>query len=242
MSVMLDHYENLLGPHYTAMAGGFEVALAREAARLASLGLRPVKGKTALDLGCGSGFQTVALARLGYAVTALDLSSTLLTELRGHASALPVETIEGDMLDAAHLTKGRTFDLVTCMGDTLTHLPSHADAFAFCASLPKLMGAGACLILTFRDLTETREGLDRFLPLTLSDDLMMTCFLEYNVQTVRVHDLVHHHDEDGWHFNASAYDKLRLAPEAVVAALVGGGLSIVLSQNVQGFITLVATK
>jgi SAM-dependent methyltransferase len=241
MSSVRDHYEALLARHYTAMAGGFEPAVAREAARLDALlpGFTPDR---ALDLGAGSGFQTVALARRGVAVTALDLSATLLAELREAAAGLPVRTIEGDMLDAPSLLRDeRAFDLIVCMGDTLTHLPSRADVARLCTAMAALLAPGGRVVLTFRDLTAAREGVERFLPVKLSDDLIMTCFLEYETETVAVHDLVHAREEDGWHFAASSYRKLRLDADAVAAFLVDAGLAITHAATEQGLVTLVAS-
>ncbi|MCE9648118.1 MAG: methyltransferase domain-containing protein [Parvibaculum sp.] len=242
MPSVTDHYENLLAAHYTAMSGGFDVALARESARFAELGIGPCSGLTALDLGCGSGFQSVALARLGFRVTALDLSPTLLAELRGHAGGLPVETIEGDLLDAPALTGGRRFDLVTCMGDTLPYLPSRACVTRFCGHLTALAASGARVILTFRDLTAARQGTDRFLPLKLSDDLMMTCFLEYGPDAVTVHDLVHVRGKEGWSFKASAYEKLRLSGGEVANELRAAGFTLEDCREEAGLVTLAARR
>lgn len=240
MSSVRDHYENLLAAHYTAMAGGFEQALAREDARFDRLAPEPGGNRTALDLGCGSGFQSVALARRGYAVTAIDLSATLLAELRDHAKGLPVETIEGDLLDAVALTGGRRFDLIVCMGDTLPYLPARADIPRFCASLAVLAAPQARIILTFRDLTATRQGTDRFLPLKLDDRLMMTCFLEYGPETVTVHDLIHEKSGEGWRFRASAYEKLRLSGNDVAEELRLAGFALEERREEAGLVTLAA--
>ena len=50
----------------------------------------------------------------------------------------------------------------------------------------------------------------------------MTCFLEYEPSTVKVHDLIWVRQPDGWRFRKGAYRKLRLAPERVTTASSGG--------------------
>lgn len=50
-----------------------------------------------LDLCCGTGRHSVALAKNGYRVTGLDLSETLLAYARKHNDGLPVTYIQGDM-------------------------------------------------------------------------------------------------------------------------------------------------
>src|SRR5512134_2041007 len=51
---------------------------------------------SALDAGSGTGFHSIVLARLGVAVTAVDLSSRMLEELKKHAleSGLNVRTVQ----------------------------------------------------------------------------------------------------------------------------------------------------
>lgn len=72
--------------------------------------LLPPKPAKVLDVGAGTGFLSVLLARQGYEVTALDLSSGMLERLVENAAAANVEvkTVEGD---AEHPPKG-TFDAV----------------------------------------------------------------------------------------------------------------------------------
>ncbi|MGH9171639.1 MAG: class I SAM-dependent methyltransferase [Acidimicrobiales bacterium] len=63
--------------------------------------LLPPRPARVLDVGAGTGFLSVLLARQGYEVTALDLSPGMLEHLRENASISGVEitTIEGDAAD-----------------------------------------------------------------------------------------------------------------------------------------------
>lgn len=60
-------------------------------------GLLPPAPATVLDVGAGTGFLTLTLARLGYRVTALDIAPAMLAALRRKADAegLRIETVEG---------------------------------------------------------------------------------------------------------------------------------------------------
>ena len=83
------------------------------------------------DLGCGPGFQSLALARMGYRVLAIDLSEQLLAELTRSAADLPIQTIHDDLLHfERHLDLSPS--LIVCMGDTITHLDSSRPFSCFC--------------------------------------------------------------------------------------------------------------
>ena len=75
MTTVRDHYDGVLAQHYSRMFGDFETKVDEQRALLERLGVtaRP-SGGLAVDLGCGSGFQSVALARLGFRVLAVDFS------------------------------------------------------------------------------------------------------------------------------------------------------------------------
>ena len=84
----------------------------------------------------------IPLARLGYAVTAVDSSRLLLSQLQqlskneGH----DIHAIEADVLDfATHVHA--PVALVLCMGDTLTHLSSTDAVERLCSQV------AACLHL-----------------------------------------------------------------------------------------------
>ncbi len=74
------------------------------------------RGRTALDLGCGEGRHTILLARLGYAVTALDLEPLALAKARAFARKAGVRArfIKGDALSLR--LPSASFDLVLDYG------------------------------------------------------------------------------------------------------------------------------
>lgn len=80
-------------------------------------------GETVLDLGGGPGRYALWLAERGCQVTLMDLGDAHIDFAREKAEAmgLPLEALQGDILDAPELLKGRQFDHVLVMGP-LYHL------------------------------------------------------------------------------------------------------------------------
>jgi SAM-dependent methyltransferase len=242
MESVREHYEELLAPYYSRMFGDFETKVAEQQALVERLGISgPKVSGVAVDLGCGSGFQALALARLGFRVLAVDFSHRLLAELTQRARGLPVDAVAGDIRDVAGLAPAGV-EVVVCMGDTLSHLEREEDLGVVFEGAAARLAVGGRLVLTFRDLSGELHELDRFLPLYAADDLIMTCFLEYEEATVKVHDLVWVRQADGWRFRKSVYRKLRLAPETVTTRLRRAGFTVERHPAPGALVALVGTR
>src|SRR6185437_2030330 len=105
-------YETLLAEHYSWMSGVTPRAKAAEQRELLTrLSITP--GALAVDLGAGSGFQSMALADLGFErVLALDTSTRLLQELRANCGNRAVTPVQDDMLNLAQHVGPGTADAV----------------------------------------------------------------------------------------------------------------------------------
>ncbi len=239
---MTDHYENVLARHYSELAGDFEAACQRQWALLERVGALPAAGAPILDLGCGAGLQSVPLARAGYPVTAVDLSPTLLSELGRRAAGLPVTPVQAEMVAFARQAEA-AYALALCMGDTLLHLPSREEVRALFAAVAGRLEPEGAFVVTFRDLTVARTGLDRFLRLVAKPDLLMRCFLEYHDDHVMVHDLIDERGEAGrWSERRGAYPKLRLSAGWVREVLAAAGFEGVEADEQAGLWTVVGRK
>ncbi|TDD54496.1 class I SAM-dependent methyltransferase [Kribbella antibiotica] len=78
-----------------------------------------------IDLGCGTGLLTRALAVDGRSVVGIDPSPTMLNYARRTPS--PVTWIDGD---SSVIEPSGDVDLVVCSGNTLMHIPSLPSTFA----------------------------------------------------------------------------------------------------------------
>ena len=109
----------------------------RERARLS--------GARVLDVGCGGGLLTEALARSGALVTGIDLAPTMIDVARLHAIEQGL-AIDYRVAGAQELARASpaSFDVVTCM-EMLEHVPDPRDTLA---SLARLLRPGGQLFLS----------------------------------------------------------------------------------------------
>lgn len=219
-----DHYDNLLGPVYSWIVGDFENAYSKSVELFAQLDIRPHQGGNAVDLGCGSGSQALALVDAGFRVTAVDFCEELLAELRRHAGERAVEAVNDDILNfASHLADAP--ELIVCMGDTLVHLPDEQSVDELLARIADGLAPGGTFIASLRDYSgPPLRGPDRFIPVRSSPDRIFTCFLDYGDRTIDVHDMLYTRHGDEWQLQVSRYSKLRLDYRHVVESLRRHGL------------------
>jgi len=96
-----------------------------------------LQGVRVLDVGCGGGILSEALARAGAKVVAIDLAPAVLdvARLHLHESGVAVDYREVAVEALAAEMPG-AFDVVTCM-EMLEHVPDPASVVAACATLLK---------------------------------------------------------------------------------------------------------
>jgi 2-polyprenyl-6-hydroxyphenyl methylase/3-demethylubiquinone-9 3-methyltransferase len=123
-------------------------------------GLRPLAGKTALDVGCGAGLLAEPLARLGAKVTGIDAAPEVIAVARDHAAG---QGLEVDYRHAAVEDVAGRFDLVTSM-EVIEHV---ADPRSFLARLAARLAPGGLMILC----TPNRTARSRLLMITIAESI-----------------------------------------------------------------------
>jgi 2-polyprenyl-6-hydroxyphenyl methylase/3-demethylubiquinone-9 3-methyltransferase len=135
--------------------------------------LKPLAGKTALDVGCGAGLLCEPLARLGASVTGLDAAPENIAAAKAHAEPqrLAIDYRNEPIEDFA----GRGFDLVTSL-EVIEHVD---DPRAFIAGLARAMADDGLMILS----TPNRTALSKLMLVELAE------------RTGRIPRGTHHHEQ-----------------------------------------------
>lgn len=120
--------------------------------------LRPLEGRSALDVGCGAGLLAEPLARLGAHVTGIDAAPELIEAARTHAgqAGLAIRYVAGEV----SALEGQ-FDLVTAL-EVVEHVANPAD---FVSALADRLAPGGLLVMS----TPARTGWSRLLTITLAE-------------------------------------------------------------------------
>ena len=111
-----------------------------------ALKLTKPKGKSALDLCCGPGRCSIALAQRGFAVTGVDRTKYLLDKARARARAskVKIEWIQQDMRD---FVRPDSFDLVLSMFTSFGYFDNKDEDITVLENMfANLRSGGKCLI------------------------------------------------------------------------------------------------
>lgn len=241
MATVTEHYRNVLSEVYSWMSGGYESGIQRNIAFFNEHDISPTGSKLAIDLGAGCGFQSIPLAMRSFSVVAIDTDEKLLQELNKNRGKYEITTKQDDLFEFDKYVYA-TAELIVCMNDTILHLESKDKVELLFLKIIALLEKGGKFILTYRDLSFELSDIDRFIHVRSDDGIIFTCFLEYEPETVKVHDIVYRRENGVWNINKSFYRKLRLPNSWVERILLNSGFANIESQIESGFVTIIATK
>lgn len=145
----MEFYE-MIGRHYDTLFPPSEAQMNFLKKQLDELQMAcgPLK---VLDLGCATGGYALYVANLGHEVTAVDLDTYMIDQLKGtlkqnhSAQALTVRAYSDDIRNLA--VYGDHYDLIYCIGNTLVHLDSLTEVRVFIQTAYEMLRPGGRLII-----------------------------------------------------------------------------------------------
>ena len=236
-----DHYDNHLGNFYSWYTGDFEKNTESFKTFCLENKIEPMKSKYAIDLGAGNGIQSVALAKLGFKVKAIDFNNQLLKELEAKIGNDPIEIINDDIRFINNYSPLQP-ELIICCGDTLPHLDTFDEVQKLISDSFNVLTPQGKIILTFRDYSAELDDTDRFIPVKSDSTKILTCFLEYFPNRIKVTDLLHELENGKWVQKVSSYYKTRITKEFVINCLKESGFDIIADEIENRIISIIAQK
>lgn len=240
MNAAKQHYDELLGSVYAWSVGTSGDPVERGRRWLEAHGL--LDATRYLDLGAGFGAHVLPLLEAGKQVTAVDFSSELLAQLAEASRGAPSLTLEeADLLGYLDACGNQTWDVILCLGDTLTHLDSTLAVKQLLAEAARHLAPEGRLALSYRDSSAFQaEGLARFIPVASDRTRVMHCLLEpIDATYLRVTDIVTEVTVEGPRTRLGEYRKLRLARATLIDWASEVGLTLVSERVEQGMTSLV---
>lgn len=131
-------------PLYDA-SGQVRFALLTHAYLRELLARHPPVGRRALDLACGTGTLGLLLAEDGWSITGVDRSAAMLAQAAAKAAG-QAHFVHGDMRQLVGLLPPASFDLATCVYDSLNYMLSEADLAACFAGAAHALAPGGLYV------------------------------------------------------------------------------------------------
>jgi len=189
-------------------------------------------GALAVDLGCGPGYHSLALSKLGYEVVAVDTSQALLNELISNDESKRIKRYVGYSQNSRYCWwSGKSCDLHGRYYFPSGFVSGNDRTFK---DIHQCLSGKGHFILSFRDQTRALEGVDRILPIKSDRDTVFTCLLEYEKDKIGVTDILYQFADRKWSLQKSSYKKIRIFSEKMQAIICEVGFKIIRKDEKNG--------
>jgi SAM-dependent methyltransferase len=138
-----------LAPYYDSFTDGYAHDAWIEGVERAAFALG-LRGKRALDLGCGTGKSTAPLIARGYSVLSCDVSPAMIAEAR---RKFPQDADRFFVADMRELPAIGEFDLVLCVDDALNYLLSERELQETFSGVADVLTPGGMFVFDLNSLS-----------------------------------------------------------------------------------------
>lgn len=237
-----EHYDNFLGAVYSWTKGDFYDCVKKCEQYFIENGINSKNNQLAIDLGCGNGTQSVALAKRGYKVISVDFNKQLLIELYQNKGELPILIVENSIFTYLSNIQDLMPEVIVCMGDTLSLFSTFDELKKLFATCYNMLTPGGKFIISFRDYSNPLNGNSRFVTVRSDEYRIFSCFLEYFETAVGVTDILYEFNNGRWTQLVSSYKKLRITAHDIQQWLNDSGFKQVSSLTVNRMIHIILEK
>jgi len=172
-------------PFYDELAGQYN-DIVDEARRVSSAEdfagwlVRTRGARKVLDVACGTGLHTAAMAKLGAEVTAADISPEMLKQAKCNAGVLAeaIQWRQSAMENLAEVTNG-PFDAILCLGNSLPHLLTEEQLHSAVENFKKRLAPSGVVVIQILNYHRILERRERIVGVTRVGDVEYVRFYDF---------------------------------------------------------------
>jgi SAM-dependent methyltransferase len=194
----------------------------------------------AVDLGCGPGAYSLALANLGFStIHAIDFCNQIF-----HQDLLANNSVETHTLDIRQIDNLDLFDcdFILCTGDTILYMNDESEVLKLIAWISRALKSQGLVLFEFRDFSMELPIIERFKTTKVSTHFIKNIGLVYDEQFIHTVDVINKKVNEKWVTIKGQSKKLRLSFNQIQKLLESNGLKIANSTNINAKIRIVACK
>jgi 2-polyprenyl-3-methyl-5-hydroxy-6-metoxy-1,4-benzoquinol methylase len=149
--------------------------------------------RSVIDIGCGTGNHALRLSKMGYQVTGVDVSSTMLEIAKAKDKEAKIKFIKGDMKKLEKVVpKGQRFDAAICLGQVFSHLMTNKDVQALLNRLHKILKQNGLFVFSARNAKKINEEYLNKLRLDhmINEEKLQLLILTYNTRDLQDSNII----------------------------------------------------
>ncbi len=228
---------DLIYHHYAPIYHAAGQATFGQALAAIILAQLPALPQRVLDLACGTGAATLTFAAAGASVVGIDRSPAMLAIARDQAAqrGLDVTWIEADIRHLAPVPPlhPASFDLITCLFDSLNYLTDDDDLATVCRLAGRLLRRGGQFIFDLNTLATFATWRETDQVVFDGRDLLLINRLDFDHEQQRASGRIVWFQRCGtrWYRGEETHIERPWPDEQIVAACQAGGLRLVARLN-----------
>ncbi len=160
-----------------------------------------------LDVACGTGHHTIALAQRGYEVLGSDVSEGMVSQARQNAAVVGVTAtfLQAGFGELAGSVK-EPYDALLCLGNSLPSLLSEDALNGALADMAGVLAPGGLLVVQNLNYDRVWPQRERFMPLQTyhqgDEEWLFFRFVDFNPETLTFNMVILHKNGAAWSYRA----------------------------------------